>query len=146
MKKVIPILLVLFILLTSTCFAAYTPDPERWVHVYSDDEAIEYLDAKTLQYSDDGNTAEFWLCRIYTNENKHTIVNYNLDKVAKTQTITHITVYETSTGKVLNTFDVPSYRYDATKITPGTIGEFYYNLIFIEIPRLASEYQQKSPQ
>lgn len=146
MKKVIPILLVLFILLTSTCFAAYEPDPNRWMPLYATDEHKDYLDVKTLQYSADGNHADFWICRVYSNKNEYEVTNYNLDKVAKTLAFTHTTVYETSTGKVLNSFDFPSYKYKPAKITPGTIGEFYHDLLFMEIPKLIAEYQAKNPQ
>lgn len=143
MKKVIPILLALLILLTSTCFAAYEPDPNRWMSLYADDEITEYLDVKTLQYSADGNMADFWICYVQPKENVHRLVNQKLDKSNRTLTLIHTTKYDSVTNNVLDSIDIPLYMQKPIKITPGSVSEFYYDVLFVEIPRLASEYKQK---
>lgn len=140
-------MLALLILLTSTCLAAYQPDPERWISLGKvGDFEEEYLDILTPQYSQDFTSVDFWICRVYLNENKHSLTNFRIDKPNRTIAVIHVTNYESSTGKVLNSIDVPSFLQNPAKIVPGSNGEFYYELLWDIIPNIVSKHYQENPQ
>ncbi|MBR0324544.1 MAG: hypothetical protein IIX11_00240, partial [Selenomonadales bacterium] len=104
MKKVVPILLILFILLTSTCFAAYQPDPARWTWLGSTDEVGCFIDKETVQYSDNGDTVSFWVCYVIPNENIYQIMNMKSSKSDRTITVLHISEYNDKTNKLISSY------------------------------------------
>ena len=130
MKKVVPILLILFILLTSTCFAAYEPDPKRWIWLGSDDEVGMFLDKETIEYSTDNNIVDCWICFVIPQENKHAITNQKIDKIAKSITMTHVTLYESSNKEVLESHTYKSWEQEPERIIPDSKGEALYRYFF----------------
>lgn len=146
MKKVLPIALILLILLSATCFAAYEPDSTRWFLINSEDTKTEYLDVKTIDYSTDLNSVNFWICYVNMEEDNHTLVNLKIDRTDKTITLIHSTEYSNSTRKILHSVDIPTYQQSPSKIIPNTRGEYYYELLFITLPKLALEEYEKENQ
>lgn len=130
MKKVIPILLTLLIFLTSTCFAAYEPDPARWVWLGSDDEVGMFLDKETIEYSADGNTVDFWICYVVPQKNEHAILNQKLNKNTRILTITHITIYDSTSKKSILSYTYKPWEQESQKIIPDTNGEILYRYFF----------------
>ena len=130
MKKVMPLLLVLLILLTSTCFAAYEPDPNRWIWISSDDEIGAFLDKETIEYSADGIVVDFWLCYVYPKDKQYAIVNHIINKSEKTLTLTHISIYNADTRKLIESYTPNSWEQEAERIIPDTNGEILYRYFF----------------
>ena len=130
MKKVIPILLALFIMLASTCFAAYEPDPNRWIWLGSNDEVGIFLDKETIEYSAANNTVEFWICWVYPQKNQFINENQRIDKLAKTYTSLSFAIYDTETKKQLSSHTYAIWEQKAEKVIPNTIGEGLYRYFF----------------
>ena len=130
MKRVIPILLVLLILLTSTCFAAYEPDPERWLWLGSDSEVGIFLDKETITYSDDKATVDFWICWVYPAKNQFINENSKIDKHSKTYTHLSYAIYDCKTKKLISSHTYALWEQKAEKIIPGTLGENFYRYFF----------------
>lgn len=137
MKKVIPILLAFFIMLTSTCFAAYTPDPNRWTWIYSNDIAGTFWDKTTAQYTNSGNTAEFWVCEVYPQENGHVISKCKITKQPRTYTELQYTSYNSSTREVIKSKTYSSYEQKAEYIHPDSWEEKLYEAAFsVKYPKI----------
>lgn len=130
MKKVVPILLALLILLSSTCFAAYEPDPNRWIWLGSNDEVGIFLDKETIEYSTDKNTVECWICYVVPQKNIHAIVNEKIDRTTKTITMLHITEYESSSKKTLYTHTYSFLEQKPEKVIPESNGETIFKAVF----------------
>lgn len=130
MKKVLPIALILLILLSATCFAAYEPDSTRWQWLYSTDEVGTFLDKDTIRYSDNHNEVEFWICHVYPQKDAYYLRNCSINKNAMTLEIFSYAKYNSTTEKLLDSYTYKSYEIPSTKIIPGTIGELLYRTLF----------------
>ncbi|MBO5245378.1 MAG: hypothetical protein J6B02_04690 [Selenomonadales bacterium] len=130
MKRVIPLMLALLILLTSTCFAAYQPDPARWIWLGSDDKVGFFIDKETVQYSNDGNTVSFWLCQVHTQEKLHFIINNKISKSDRTIITLHISEYDDKTNKVKFSHTYEWWQQKPQSIIPGTWMEEFYRYFF----------------
>lgn len=130
MKKVVPILLILFILLTSTCFAAYQPDPNRWTWINSTDTCGTFWDKTTAHYTNGGNTVEFWVCHVYPQKNTHVITNCRITKNPRTYTELQYTMYDNSTREIINSKTYSSYEQKAEYIHPCSWKEELYKAAF----------------
>lgn len=130
MKKVLPIALILLILLSATCFAAYEPDPARWQWLGSNDEVGVFLDKDTVRYNDDHTTVDFWLCIVCPQENAHYLQNYKIDKTDMNIFLLHATKYNSSTNNVIDSHTYQFWELHPSKITPGSNGEIWYRIFF----------------
>ena len=138
MKKVIPILLALFIMLTSTCFATYEPDSNRWEIITRDSEFKFYLDKETIQYSEDGNIANIWLCETYVqapfyweeNQEEYLLLNYRIDKNARTMTLLMFVSADAKTNKIIHRSQTSPSEEKAEIIFPHSTEEIIYKHIF----------------
>lgn len=130
MKRVIPLMLALLILLTSTCLAAYQPDPARWTWLGSTDEIGCFIDKETVQFSDDGNMVDFWICYVVPQKNEHAVVNHTINKIEKIFSTAHITIYDSKNQKPTFSYTYESWEQDSQKIVPGTNGEAFYRYFF----------------
>ncbi|MBQ8682146.1 MAG: hypothetical protein IJ510_00250 [Selenomonadales bacterium] len=130
MKRVLPILLILLVLLSSACFAAYEPDPSRWIWLGSDDEVGWFIDKETVQYFDNGNTVSYWVCQVHPQENIHYIVNEKISKSDRTVTVLHLSEYDDTTNKVAFSHTYALWEQKPESIIPGTWGEALYRFFF----------------
>lgn len=130
MKRVLPILLILLVLLSATCFAAYEPDPARWIWLGSDDKVGIFLDKETITYSDDKNTVEFWVCWVYPEKNQFINENTKMDKSTKTYTNLSYTIYDCETKEPISSHTYALWEQKTEKIVPGTLGEAFYRYFF----------------
>ena len=130
MEKVIPILLALLITLSSTCFAAYEPDPARWTWLGSTDEVGCFVDRETVQYSDNGDTVSFWVCYVVPHENSYNIMNIKTSKPDRTITVLHISEYNDKTNKLISSYTYASWEQKPESVIPGTWGETLYRYFF----------------
>lgn len=129
MKKVLPILLALLILLSSTCFAAYTPDPERWIFIASDTKNSRYfIDTKTIHYSNDGDTVNVWVCAVPSQKNLHSFQNIELSYSNRTFLLLYFVDYNTKKNKPLASRAYNTYEQVPEPIVPNSLAEtlFYY--------------------
>lgn len=130
MKKVLPIALILLILLSATCFAAYEPDPARWQWLYSNDEFGTFLDKDTIRYNDDHTTVDFWLCIVCPQENTHYLQNYKINKNDMNIFLLHEAKYNTITNNVIESHTYQLWQLHPSKIIPDTNGEYWYRTLF----------------
>ena len=126
MKEVIPLLLALLIMLTSTCFAAYTPDPNRWTWLTSTDAVGVFYDRETLSYSTQKKSVEVWVCYVYPQKKQHTKINYRIYD-DRTYDVYDTIVYNDKTGETIDS-DYPR-RYEQT-IIPSSLEEDLYTHFF----------------
>lgn len=131
MKKVIPILLVLFILLTSTCFAAYEPDPNRWIWISSDKDKVNYfIDIETVQYSNNGDTVNFWVCAVESKKSFHSFQNAELSYTNRTITLLYFADYKDKKHKPIASRAYKIHEQTPEPIVPNSIAETFYRYFF----------------
>ena len=77
MKKYIVLGMVLLLGLFSTVNGKEFNDP-RWQTVFSNDRLLLKLDVNTVSYNEELDTADAWIARLDTNEDRQEIVHYVL--------------------------------------------------------------------
>ena len=77
MKKCIVLGMVLFLGLFHTVSGKDFNDP-RWQTVFSNDGLLLKLDVNTVSYNEELDTADAWIARLDTNEDRQEVVHYVL--------------------------------------------------------------------
>lgn len=136
MKKILALVFILMLSVSSICSAFEHPDPDRWFWIGSDDKIGFWLDAQTMEfekeYSD--RITRVWVLTYTAKDDTSTksLWEYNLDK-RKLRTLSDV-VYNSS-GDVIYTKKVPGL-WEA--VIPGTWGES-----IMKFMNLAYEFQEK---
>ena len=134
-------LLLLLLLLTvcSSAFAECNLNQARWKYLYSTNEYGFYFDTLTLNVNSSGSTFEVWECNYFpgkvsacnwpnckekgleSSEHYHYVLTeYDYRK----RTLTYKSfVGRDNNGKVIVSYDEPSYLQKTITIVPDTIGE-----------------------
>ena len=89
-----------------------------------------FLDKETIEYSADGNTVDFWICYVVPQKNEHAILNQKLNKNTRILTITHITIYDSTSKKSILSYTYEPWEQESQKIIPDTNGEILYRYFF----------------
>lgn len=140
MKKIIALLFILILSVSSICNAFEPPNPNRWFWVGSDEKIGVWIDSKTIKASKDTNRysstygcrfVQAWELQYYADENTYFILNsiYNLDR--RLYRTLSLTKYDDS-GNVIYSNDDSSRYYP---IIPGSWGEsiFTYMEMFYDL-------------
>lgn len=147
MKKIIALLFIMFLFLSSICNAFEPPNPNRWLWVGSDEKIGIWIDRQTIKASKDTNRysstygcrfVQSWELHYYADENTHYIANveHNLDR--RLRRTLSLTKYDDS-GNVIYSDDDKS-RYHS--IIPGSWGEavFVYMEVFYDLETNPQRY------
>lgn len=138
MKKVLSIVLALFLLLSATCFAAYEPDPARWTLLPGYQSC--YYDKTTAQFSEDGNTVEFWICLVDNEEHTNFLRKYRMTKVPRTSTELELESYNNLTDKKTGSRVYPPQEQFIKNIYANSPEEDLYCAIFsVQYPTTTAE-------
>lgn len=121
MKKILALVFILVLSVSSICSAFEQPDPDRWFWLGSDDKIGFWLDAQTMEFEkelSDRITRVWVLTYIAKNDNSSkSLWEYNLDK-RKLRILSEV-IYNSS-GDVIHSKDFSSLW---TSVIPGTWGE-----------------------
>ncbi len=128
MKKLIVLLFILMLSVSSICNAFEPPNPNRWLWVDSDDKFGVWIDIQTIKASKDTDRysstygcrfIKAWEMRYHADTNTYYIVNteYNLDR--RLRRTLSVTKYDDS-GNAISSNNNRSRYYP---IIPGSWGE-----------------------
>lgn len=121
-KKIIAITLLLMFALSSVCMA-YTPNPDRWIHVQSYPDGELYFE----KYPHRSNTiCNMWTLWIDTKKNIRSIQQWSI-KRNRTFTILDISLYDNKTNEFISS---QSYSKPYETITPETLVDIAYFFAF----------------
>lgn len=83
MKKILPLILLIFLLITSLCSAKELD--KRWYWFFSNSEVTEYVDTETLTYDASDDIADCWILQNIPNEQKkrlmHMKIHFKTNKI-----------------------------------------------------------------
>ena len=140
MKKLIVLLFILILSVSSICNAFEPPNPNRWLWVGSDDKIGIWIDRQTIKASKDTNRysstygcrfIQSWEMHYSTEENTHFIANveHNLDR--RLRRTLSLTEYDDSGKVIFSDDDISRYH----PIIPGSWGEtiLTYMEVFYDI-------------
>lgn len=138
MKKVLSIVLALFLLLSATCFAAYEPDPGRWTLLPGCESC--YYDKTTAQFSEDGNTVEFWICLVDNEEHTNFLQKYRMTKVPRTSTELEFASYNNLTDeKILSRVYPPQEQFIKNIHSNSPEEDLYCAIFSVQYPTTTAE-------
>lgn len=129
MKKALPILLALLVLLTTTCFAKYKIDYDKWKPVPN--ETGLYWDKSTAQYSDGDNTVKFQICLMHPKGKKYVLSTYRITK--EPRTVTQLDYEEYKKDKLINSYTRSPEEEFTYGIYPNSLYENLYCAVFSAI-------------
>lgn len=136
MKKILALVFILMLSVSSICSAFEQPDPDRWFWIGSDDKIGFWLDAQTMEfekeYSD--RITRVWVLTYTAKDDtsSKSLWEYNLDK-RKLRILSEV-IYNSS-GDVIYTRETSSLW---TSVIPGTWGE-----TIMKFMNLAYDFQEK---
>lgn len=134
MKKHILLPLILLLLFTGTCSAAYEITPNEWLRLEShylntDQECTSYFSLETFDMIDNDNIFDYWTCTIYPNKNIYAMSNCQLYK-NKTMTCLYIEIYDRTTLDLIYTSDFTEEELKPYRIVPDSLEESLYEFAF----------------
>ena len=142
MKKVMPILLALLILLTSTCFAAYEPDPTQWELILANEDSKLYWNKSTVQYSEDKNAAVFETCLIDLKNDKHAIWRSKITRQPRTIVELQDDLDEESIQTIIDTPFSAYYKNEPILIAPVSLNEHFYEAVWqTKLPDIKNRFK-----
>lgn len=139
MKKVLPIVLSLLLLLTATCFAKYQIDYDKWKPVPN--QVSLYWDKSTAQYSDDGNTVTFRICLVHPKGKEHVFSTYRMTREPRTVTALHYEEYKGD--KLIKEHKISPEEEFTHGIHPNDLHEDLYCAVFsVNLPSDKARWQE----
>ena len=160
MKKVF-FLLLLAVSFCMSAFAECTLDQNRWKYLYSTDECGYYFDTLTVNMDKVNSSFDVWECNYFpgnvsacswpvckekgvssTEHYHYTLTTYDY----KNRTMIFKSfIARDSNGKIIFTYDQPSYLQKPNRIAPDTIGEMNILLIkkYFDEPATAQPERKK---
>lgn len=134
MKKLMLLLTLAIMSISSICHAFEQPDPNRWVWLNSNDKYGFWLDKQTLKFEkinklsthQGHNSANVWI-QVYNAETDQVALqNVILDFDCTLLGPVSITLYDTN-RTLINSYNHPVIEF--TPIIPDTNGEFIYLVV-----------------
>lgn len=126
MKKTVALTVLFMFLLSSVCMA-FTPDPNRWVWIGSNDEVGVFYDKHTIQYFDDGNICDVWIMTVEPAKGKYTVAHERYKKSRK-WTVISFSEHSMKTKKQLDSVNAGDIGY--FDIRPESVVESIYLYLF----------------
>lgn len=141
MKKCIVLGMVLFLGLFHTVSGKDFNDP-RWQTVFSNDGLLLKLDVNTVSYNEELDTADAWIARLDTNEDRQEVVHYvlyfNSGLIMVKDSLLYKPESNVVVGRRINDYSFESSNSDSGK----TIWELVKKLTDRDIKAKAYEKQQ----
>lgn len=124
MRKIF-LVLIFLLSLTASCFA-FEPNPNVWEWIASDDEFGFFIEKKpgTIYSSPNGEKyITTWLMTVDNAQNQYFLTKSKLKYRDKSIADVYFAVYESATGKLIGSNNVPeNYK----PIIPGSFGDSVY--------------------
>ena len=126
MKKTV-VLTVLFMFLLSSVCMAFTPDPNRWEWIGSNDQVGVFYDKNTIQYFDDGNICDVWIMTVEPSKGTYTI-GHERYKINRKWTVISFSEHSMKTKTQLKSAEAVDIGY--FDVRPESVGESIYLYLF----------------
>lgn len=131
MRKLVTLLTLAIMSISSICYAFEQPDPNRWLWLGSDDKMGIWLDMQSFKIEkirksighDGHNSANLWIQFYKSNEDQHAMQNFICDFDCNSISSASVVVYN-SNNEVVDSF-TPMYTEFHT-VVPGSLGEYLY--------------------
>lgn len=133
-KKILKLLALVFVIvigISSICNAVFHMDPDRWLHVGFADDTLCSYDAKTIKYTTGffQKSANLWVCYFHGRTKTYEIENVDIDYSRKTITLMSCITYDYD-GKIIDSKTLQENEISPGKIVPGSLGEALYEKTF----------------